>query len=130
MSKSYSGKKGGCLYPSRLKYTDSVDLSNGRDHYLFKEDLSKNIQISNSKLTIFKLVKGYRRGYVAIGLILITISFVFVFSYVGFIVNKEYANVTGNLINVTRLDPQDPINLLIFGILVCIGTSLLVKGLL
>ena len=58
-------------------------------------------------------MKGYRRGYVAIGLILITISFVFVFSYVGFIVNKEYANVTGNPINVTGLDPQNPINLLI-----------------
>ena len=75
-------------------------------------------------------MKGYQKGYVAIGLILITISFVFVFSYVGFIVNKEYANVTGNPINVTGLDPQNPINLLIFGILVCIGTSLLVKGLL
>ena len=75
-------------------------------------------------------MKGYQKGYVAIGLILITISFVFVFSYVGFIVNKEYANVTENPIDVTGLDPQNPINLLIFGILVCIGTSLLVKGLL
>ena len=75
-------------------------------------------------------MKGYRRGHVAIGLILITISFVFVFSYVGFIVNKEYTNISGNPINVTGLDPQNPINLLIFGILVCIGTSLLVKGLL
>ena len=37
----------GCLYPSRLKYTDSVDLSNGHDHYLFKEDLSKNTLYSN-----------------------------------------------------------------------------------
>ena len=48
--------------------------------------------------------KGYRRGHVAIGLILITISFVFVFSYVGFIVNKEYTNISGNPINVTGLD--------------------------
>ena len=57
-------------------------------------------------------MKGYRRGHVAIGLILITISFVFVFSYVGFIVNKEYTNISGNPINVTGLDPQNPINLL------------------
>ena len=52
-------------------------------------------------------MKGYRRGYVAIGLILITISFVFVFSYVGFIVNKEYANVSNGGWNRIVLQVQD-----------------------
>ena len=74
-------------------------------------------------------MKSYHKGLVAIGLVLITVSFVFVFSYIGFIVNTQYAHLAfESPINVAGLDPQDPLNLLIFAVLACVGTSVLVKG--
>jgi len=51
-----------------------------------------------------------------------------VFPYVGFFVNKQYVHVTTVSINVTGLDPQDPINLFIFAILFFGGIGLVVKG--
>ena len=78
---------------------------------------------------MYTLNIGYRKGFVTIGLVLITVSFVFVFSYIGFIINKQYARITRESpINVTGLDPQNPLNLLIFAILTGIGTGVLVKG--
>ena len=53
-------------------------------------------------------------GLVAVGIGVILVSFLFVFPYVGFFVNKQYANVTIAPISVTGIDPQDPINLYIF----------------
>ena len=72
----------------------------------------------------------YYRGFLAIGLLLITVSFVFVFSYVGYIINKEYARVTiESPIHLTGLDPQNPVNLFIFAVLISVGTIFVVKGL-
>jgi len=62
-------------------------------------------------------LKSYRQRLVAVGIGVILVSFLFVFPYVGFFVNKQYAHVTTVSINVTGLDPQDPINLFIFAIL-------------
>ena len=74
-------------------------------------------------------MKGYNKGFIAIGLVLITVSFVFVFPYFGSIVNKQYARVSRESpINVTGLHPQNPLNLVIFAILGSIGTGVLVKG--
>jgi hypothetical protein len=56
------------------------------------------------------------------------VSFLFIFPYIGFNVNKQYANVTAIPIAVTGLDPGDPINLIIFAVLFSGGIGLLVKG--
>ena len=53
------------------------------------------------------------------------ISFVFVFPYIGFIVNKQFAHVTAIPINLTGLSPQDPINLFIFAVLFFGGAGLI-----
>jgi hypothetical protein len=59
---------------------------------------------------------------------LIMVSFLFVFPYIGFSVNKQYANVTAPPMSVTGLDPEDTINLYIFVVLFCGGVGMLVKG--
>jgi len=56
------------------------------------------------------------------------VSFLFIFPYIGFNVNKQYANVTAIPIAVAGLDPGDPINLIIFAVLFSGGIGLLVKG--
>ena len=73
-------------------------------------------------------MKSYRQRLVAVGIGVILVSFLFVFPYVGFFVNKQYAHVTTGSINVTGIDPQDPINLFIFAILFFGGIGLVVKG--
>lgn len=65
---------------------------------------------------------------VAVGIVLILASFLFVFPYVGFILNKRYAHVTVDSINMTGLNPEDPRNLLIFAVLLFGGAGLLVKS--
>jgi hypothetical protein len=55
-------------------------------------------------------------------------SFVFVFPYIGFIVNRQIEHVTASSINLTGLSPQDPINLFIFAVLFFSGIGLIVKG--
>jgi hypothetical protein len=74
-------------------------------------------------------LKSYSRGLVAAGLVLIMVSFLFVFPYVGYTVNRQYANVTVAPITMTGLDPQNPVNLYIFVVLFFGGVGLLVKGL-
>ena len=66
---------------------------------------------------------------VAVGIALILASFLFVFPYAGFILNKRYAHVTVDSINMTGLNPEDPRNLLIFAILSFGGAGLIVKAL-
>lgn len=56
------------------------------------------------------------------------VSFLFVFPYVGFNVNKRFANVTGGPMSVTGLHPEDPRNLLIFAVLFLGGAGLIVKA--
>lgn len=72
---------------------------------------------------------GYHRVFVAVGIGLTITSFVFLFPYIGVTTNRHFANLTGGTISVTGLDPENPINLFIFAVLVGIGTGLLVKGL-
>lgn len=74
------------------------------------------------------ILKGYSKRLIAAGIGLTLVSFVFVFPYVGFTVNKQYANVTGGPISVTGLDPRDPLNLYIFAILFFGVAGLLVRG--
>jgi hypothetical protein len=59
---------------------------------------------------------------------LIMVSFLFVFPYVGYTVNRQYAHVTVAPITMTGLDPQNPVNLYIFAVLFFGGVGLLVKG--
>jgi hypothetical protein len=73
-------------------------------------------------------LKSYSHGLVAVGTGVILVSFLFVFPYVGFTVNKQYANVTIAPISVTGIDPQNPINLYIFAVLFFGGIGLVVKG--
>lgn len=73
-------------------------------------------------------MKSYSHGLVAVGTGVILVSFLFVFPYVGFTVNKQYANVTVAPITMTGLDPQNPVNLYIFAVLFFGGVGLLVKG--
>jgi hypothetical protein len=73
-------------------------------------------------------LKSYSHGLVAVGTGVILVSFLFVFPYVGFTVNKQYANVTVAPITMTGLDPQNPVNLYIFAVLFFGGVGLLVKG--
>jgi hypothetical protein len=77
---------------------------------------------------LFKILKDYYRSLVAAGIGLIITSFLFVFPYIGFKLNKEFANVTANPTNLTGLSPQDPINLFIFVVLFFGRIGLLVKG--
>lgn len=77
---------------------------------------------------MFRTVKSYRRDLVAAGIGLTIISFVFLFPYIGSIVNRHFANVTSGPIDVTSLDPRDPVNLFIFAALFFGGIGLLVKG--
>ena len=65
---------------------------------------------------------------VAVGIVLILASFLFVFPYVGFILNKRYAHVTVDSINMTGLNPEDPRNLLIFAVLLFGGAGLHCEG--
>ena len=65
---------------------------------------------------------------IAIGIVLILLSFLFAFPYVGFTLNKEYADITIHSINVTGLDPEDPRNLLIFAGLSLGGAGLIAKA--
>jgi hypothetical protein len=73
-------------------------------------------------------LKSYNHGLVAVGTGVILVSFLFVFPYVGFTVNKQYANVTIAPISVTGIDPQNSINLYIFAVLFFGGIGLVVKG--
>jgi len=74
------------------------------------------------------VLKGYSRGLTAAGLVLIMVSFLFIFPYVGYNVNRQYANVTVAPITMTGLDAQNPINLYIFAVLFFGGIGLVVKG--
>lgn len=74
-------------------------------------------------------MKSYSKGLVTAGLVLIMVSFLFIFPYVGYTVNKQYANVTAPPMSVTGLDPEDTINLYIFVVLFCGGVGILVRGL-
>ena len=65
---------------------------------------------------------------IAIGIVLILLSFLFAFPYVGFTLNKKYADLTIDSINVTGLDPEDPRNLLIFAGLSLGGAGLIAKA--
>jgi hypothetical protein len=65
---------------------------------------------------------------VAVGIVLILTSFLFVFPYVGFILNKRYAHVTVDSISMTGLNPEDPRNLLIFAVLSLGGAGLIAKA--
>ncbi|HEX7179983.1 MAG TPA: hypothetical protein VF220_09680 [Nitrososphaeraceae archaeon] len=65
---------------------------------------------------------------IAIGIVLILLSFLFAFPYVGFTLNKKYADITIDSINVTGLDPEDPRNLLIFAGLSLGGAGLIAKA--
>jgi energy-converting hydrogenase Eha subunit B len=71
---------------------------------------------------------GYRKGYVAAGIILTLTSVLFLVPYIAPSVNYLTANVTESPINVTGLDPHDTIRVFIFAILFCSGVGLLVKG--
>jgi uncharacterized membrane protein YkgB len=73
-------------------------------------------------------LKGYSKGLLAAGVVLILVSFLIIFPYVGYSVNKQYANVTAPPMSVTGLDPEDTINLYIFVVLFFSGVGLLVKG--
>jgi hypothetical protein len=74
-------------------------------------------------------LRGYRKGYVAAGIILIITSFPFIFGYIAPTVNRQHGNVTQSPINVTGLAHDDPLRLFIFAILFCSGVGLmLVKG--
>ena len=73
-------------------------------------------------------MKGYSKGLLAAGVVLILVSFLIIFPYVGYSVNKQYANVTAPPMSVTGLDPEDTINLYIFVVLFFSGVGLLVKG--
>jgi uncharacterized membrane protein YkgB len=73
-------------------------------------------------------LKGYSKGLLAAGVVLILVSFLIIFPYVGYNVNKQYANVTAPPMGVTGLDPEDTINLYIFVVLFFSGVGLLVKG--
>ncbi|MGH9952389.1 MAG: hypothetical protein ACRD5J_12225 [Nitrososphaeraceae archaeon] len=73
-------------------------------------------------------MKGYSKGLLAAGVVLILVSFLIIFPYVGYNVNKQYANVTAPPMSVTGLDPEDTINLYIFVVLFFSGVGLLVKG--
>jgi hypothetical protein len=74
------------------------------------------------------MLKGYHRNRVFAGIGSIMISFVFVFPYIGFILNKQFAHITAIPINLTGLSPQDPINLFIFAVLFFGGVGLILKG--
>jgi hypothetical protein len=65
---------------------------------------------------------------VAVGIVLILVSFLFAFPYVGFYINKQYSDITIDSVNVTGLDPEDPRNLLIFAFLSLGGAGLIVKA--
>ena len=65
---------------------------------------------------------------IAVGIVLILLSFLFAFPYVGFTLNKKYADITIDSINVTGLDPEDPRNLLIFAGLSLGGAGLIAKA--
>jgi uncharacterized membrane protein YkgB len=73
-------------------------------------------------------LKGYSKGLLAAGVVLILVSFLIIFPYVGYNVNKQYANVTAPPMSMTGLDPEDTINLYIFVVLFFSGVGLLVKG--
>jgi|GEM_PF-725876 hypothetical protein len=75
-----------------------------------------------------KYMKGYRKSYVAAGIILLTTSFLFLFPYIASIINRQYPDVTESPIIVTGLDRDNPLRLLIFAILFCSGIGLIVKG--
>lgn len=67
-------------------------------------------------------MKGYSKDLVAARIELTIVSFVFVFPYVGFIVDKHFANITEGPISVSRLAPGNPINLLfLVGQVTCKG---------
>jgi hypothetical protein len=65
---------------------------------------------------------------IAVGIVLILVSFLFAFPYVGFTLNKRYADITVDSINVTGLNPEDPRNLLFFAVLSLGGAGLIVKA--
>ncbi len=65
---------------------------------------------------------------IAVGIVLILLSFLFAFPYVGFTLNKKYADITIDSINVTGLDPEDPRNLLIFAGLSLGGAGLIARA--
>ena len=65
---------------------------------------------------------------IAVGIVLILLSFLFAFPYVGFTLNKKYADITIDSINVTGLNPEDPRNLLIFAGLSLGGAGLIAKA--
>jgi H+/Cl- antiporter ClcA len=73
-------------------------------------------------------VRGYRKGFIAVGIGLTICSFVFLFPYIGFTVNRHFADITGSHISVTGIEPENPLILIIFALLICIGTGLFVKG--
>jgi hypothetical protein len=72
-------------------------------------------------------LKSYNKGLVAVGIGLILVSFLFVFPYVGSILNKPFEGVPVSPINITGIAPQDPRNLFFFAILSLSGAGLLVK---
>lgn len=73
-------------------------------------------------------MKGYSKGVLVVGVVLILVSFLFIFPYVGYNVNKQYANVTAPPMSVTGLDPENTINLYFFVVLFFSGIGLIVKG--
>jgi hypothetical protein len=75
-------------------------------------------------------LRGYRKGYVAAGIVLIIVSFPLIFGYIAPFINRQYGNVTTepSPINVSGLAHEDPLRLIIFAILSCSGVVLLVKG--
>jgi hypothetical protein len=77
---------------------------------------------------LFKVLKGYSKGLLTAGVVLILASFLFIFPYIGYNVNKQYAHVTTPLVSVTGLDPKDIMNLLVFVVLFFGGVGLLIKG--
>jgi hypothetical protein len=79
-------------------------------------------------LLLFRILKGYCRSLVGVGIGSILTSFVFGFTYIGFVVNRQLEHVAASPINLTGLNPQDPINLFIFTVLFFSGIGLIVKG--
>ena len=87
-----------------------------------------NIRILLLPPRIYQSVQHYRKGFVGAGLLMVTGSFLFLFPYVGHVINEQYAHVTA-LHDVTGIPPHDPLSLVLFAVLIIGGTGLLIKGL-
>jgi hypothetical protein len=115
-----------CSFQERILSTSSLECPNC--HLVERCCWSSTQKNLSTYYILFRILKCYSRSLIGARIGSILISFVFVFPYIGFVVNRQFAHVIASPINLTGLSPQDPINLFIFAVLFFSGIGLIVKG--